>query len=217
MSETDQTSSHSARPSRRVSHTMLLLLVGALVMALVALGAYRAGMNSPRRDTGSTSSGYTGEVVRAVKTERQVVLLSLGVQGISERRSKGKILGLDIPGSERALFLQYTFTAKLGIEGKNLQITRAGDHEYVLNVPEFIFIGHDNEEFKLVAEDNGVLSFITPEADPVQMINAILNDDTKGQYVSTNLELLKWQTQNYYEGIIRGIDPDAKVTILYTS
>lgn len=39
------------------------------------------------------------------------------------------------------------------------------------------------------------------------MINTILNDDARGQYIAQNNELLRDQTQVFYSSIIRGIDP----------
>jgi len=138
--------------------------------------------------------------------------LSLGIQGISERTAGSKFFGIDIPGSNRASFLQYNFNAKLGLEGKDVKIERAGANLYHLSVPAFTFIGHDGVSFKMAAENNGVLSWTTPPIDPVETINQILNDEAKSQYVTANQQILIDQAKSFYTGIIRSVDPSAEVT-----
>ena len=76
-----------------------------------------------------------------------------------------------------------------------------------MSIPKFIFIGHDNEDFKLIAENNGILSFVTPEIDRVDMINKILNSDAKKEYISANDEILKDQAKAFYTSLISSIDP----------
>ena len=122
-------------------------------------------------------------------------------------------LGAEVPGSERATFIQYGFDAKLGIEGKDVKLVQAGENDYVISIPEFIFIGHTNESFKLVTEDNGVLSWVTPEIDTAEMISGILNDGDKDKYVASNVETLKDQARAFYAGIVAGIDPAITVRV----
>lgn len=187
-------------------------LVTALV--LVASGAF-IGSTATKAFSASplsaTSEERNGQIVRSITREEQVVLLALGIQGIQEKTGKSKFFGVDIPGSDRASFLMYTFDAKLGIEGKDVQV-RVGDANTVfVTMPKFIFIGHDNHKFRIVAENNGVLSWVTPENDPVEMINNILTDQAKAEYVKTNEEFLKEQAKAFYSGIITSIDPDVTV------
>jgi len=141
-----------------------------------------------------------------------VVLLSLGIQGISEKTERITFLGVDVPGSERASFVQYSFNAKLGIDGRDVRIVPSGEKKYRISIPEYIFIGHSNEDFKLVAENNGALSFITPENDPVEMINSILSEDAQAEYIANNEEILREQAVMFYSGIITGIDPEISIT-----
>ncbi|MEO7587142.1 MAG: hypothetical protein ABIS84_03855 [Arachnia sp.] len=143
--------------------------------------------------------------------EEQVVLLSLAIQGISEKKGKSTFMGIDVPGSGRASFLQYSFSAKLGVEGRDVRIVRTNDNEFLISVPEFIFIGHANEDFKLVAENKGVLSFITPENDPVDMIKSVLSEETQDGYVQANADILKEQTILFYSSIITAVDPEIRV------
>lgn len=180
----------------------LVVLCFAVVGAVVAVDRFTDfSILDDRSESRST------QVINAVTREEQVVLVSLGIQGIDEETVTSTIFGLDVPLSGRATFLQYNFDAKLGIEGGDVQIEETGVDEFLVSIPEFVFIGHDNESFRLVAEDNGVLSFVTPDNDSAEMITRILNDDTKDEYVESNAEILRDQAESFYSGIIRAIDP----------
>lgn len=175
----------------------LMLLAIRVVPSMVALSH-----ESESRNT---------QVIESVTKEQEVVLLSLGIQGIAERSGRSSFLGFDVPGSERAAFMQYTFNAKVGLNGEDVRIVETGEGAYRVTIPTFIFIGHDDVTFRLVAEDNGVLSFVTPEVDTVEMVNSILDDEAQDKYVDSNLDTLKEQAETFYGGIIHGIDPEAKV------
>lgn len=196
---------------------MKKLLTGfaIVLISLVAGGALVLGLQSVVPDLSpfkTTSASRDTRIINAIERKEQVVLLSLGIQGISERTAGSKFFGIDIPGSNRASFLQYNFNAKLGLEGKDVKIERAGANLYHLSVPAFTFIGHDGVSFKMAAENNGVLSWTTPPIDPVETINQILNDEAKSQYVTANQQILIDQAKSFYTGIIRSVDPSAEVT-----
>lgn len=112
---------------------------------------------------GSESESTDTRVIQSIKRKEQVVLLSLGIQGSSERTEKSIFLGVEVPGSDRATFMQYSFNAKLGMDGRDVRIVTVGEKKYRISIPEYTPIGHSDEDFRLVAENNGVLSFITPE------------------------------------------------------
>lgn len=183
-----------------------LALVGPMLLNAVrppALGIETESLNS--------------QIINSIRTTEEVSLLSLGIQGIAERTQQRTVFGMRIPGADRALFLQYNFTAKLGLDGQAVRIRESGDNEFTISVPEFIFIGHNDVTFKLAAENNGVLSWVTPEIDTVEMTNAILNDETQQQYVEDNEEVLRTQAQDFYNAIIHAIDPDIRLEFDYIS
>lgn len=136
-----------------------------------------------------------------------VSLLSLGIQGIAEKTGKTTVFGVEVPGSERATFIQYTFSAKLGFDGKDVKIEERGTNQYTISIPEFVFIGHDDVDLKLVTEKNGVLSWTNPKIDTLEMANHILNDKAQDGYIDSNEAVLKDQAKAYYNGIVKGIDP----------
>ena len=200
-------------PRRGLSGFLAVVLL--LVGAVAAIGASRAISYFNTPVVQETADTRDTRVIQSITREEQIVLLSLGIQGITERSQATKIFGKEIPGSERVVFVQYSFNAKLGIEGKDVTIKQTGDTEYLVTIPEFIFIGHNNQSFKLVAENNGVLSFVTSEIDPVQMINGILNDEAKDAYVSSNREVLQDKARGFYTAIIQNIDPNVTVKFAF--
>lgn len=105
------------------------------------------------------------------------------------------------------------YKAKLGIEGKDVRVTETGEHAYTVQIPGFIFIGHSDEEFKTAVENNGVLSWTTQPLDAASTVTDVLSADKKRKDINDNRELLQDQARNFYEGIIRGVDPDAQVTM----
>lgn len=74
-----------------------------------------------------------------------------------------------------------------------MKISPTGIDEFHVSVPEFAFLGHSDVDFRLVVESNGVVSWVTPKIDTVEMVNAILNDDAKGKYVTSNEAVLRDQ------------------------
>ena len=192
---------------------LVIPIVVVLVALVLTAMAFTAGQLAPKLFAlGSESESTDTRVIQAITREEQVVLLSLGIQGISEKTERITFLGVDVPGSERASFVQYSFNAKLGIDGRDVRIAPTGEKKYRISIPEYIFVGHSNEDFKLVAENNGALSFITPENDPVEMINNILSEDTQAEYIANNEEILREQAVMFYSGIITGIDPEISIT-----
>lgn len=59
------------------------------------------------------------------------------------------------------------------------------------------------------------MSWTTPDVDSTELINEILNQDTKLQYVETNQEILRDQAESFYKDIIEGIDPNATATFVF--
>ena len=98
-----------------------------------------------------------------------------------------------------------------------MKVTKTGKHAYLLSVPEFSFIGYDEPTFRVAVEDGGVLDWITPDIDQVEMVNKILNDDEQAEYVATYEEVLEDQTKVFYDGLITSIDPDAVTTFEFES
>jgi hypothetical protein len=192
---------------------LAVCLVGAgALVGLVATGGLPGlfAVNSESRSS---------QVVNSITREQQVVLLSLAIQGIEEKKQNREFVpGFVVPGSERAVFMMYSFKAKIGLEGRDVKVSPKGDNAFLVIVPDFVFIGHSDEQFRLAAQENGLLSWATtPEIDREEMVNTILNDGAQRTYIDSNREILQSQTKVFYTNIIHGIDPNIELTFDFGS
>ena len=160
---------------------------------------------------GSSRESRSEMVVNSLTQEEEVVLLSLGIQGITEESVSTTIFGKRVPGTNRTSFLQYNYSAKLGIDGRDVTIEETGEDSYLITIPPFEFLGHDDAKFETIVEDNGLLSFTTPDIDTARAITEILDSETKMEHVATNEEILQRQAEASYTGIIEGIDPNIDI------
>jgi len=152
------------------------------------------------------------QVVNAVERTQEVSLVSLAMMGIEKKTESTSYFGVVIPGSERTKFLQYSFDAKLGLDGEDVAITQTGEKQYTISISEFTFIGFDNLSFELATESDGVLSWITPEIDTASMASNIINDETKRSYIDKHRDLLSEQAKAFYGGIVGAVDPSIELT-----
>ena len=183
------------------------IVAGILAAGLLFIGATKIGLLSA---LGVTSTSEDSQVIQAIERTQEVSLLSLRIQGIRSKDRSSDIFGAEIPGSTEKVILQYNFTAKLGIDGEKVKVKKTGAHTYRVTIPDFIFIGYDKPTFKVAAEDSGVLSWVTPDIDKVEMVNEILNSSAREKYVDSNEDLLQDQTKAFFKGIITSVDPAAK-------
>ena len=153
---------------------VLGLVVGAgVLIAGASYVAYSLGKGAVEGIAPNPTVTVTTKDERSVQSivrEQQVVLVGLDIQGIQPAKSATKWWGIEVPGSSRASFIQYNFTAKLGIEGGDVKIKDVGEKGYLVTIPDFIFIGHDDVTFRMAVEQNGVLSWITPEIDELEAV-----------------------------------------------
>lgn len=193
--------------------TLLLVVVG--VVAGVAVGLWGSGELAGTALFADDSHVDEDEIVTAVTRTKEVSLLSLGIQGIAQKTESAEFFGHAIPGSDKAQFIQYTFNAKLGLDGQNVGLTQLDEHDYEVSVPAFTFIGYDDVTFELAAENNGALSWVTPDIDTVDMVNDILDEDDQATYVEANDEVLRQQASAFYSTLITSIDPEADVDFTF--
>lgn len=104
-------------------------------------------------------------------------------------------MGIAVPGDQRAKYIQYNFDAKLGIEGKDVTVKSTKAHHFTVSIPKFIFIGFNKAKYQVAAENNGALSWTTPDIDSTELINKLLNDKVKNQYIESGDEALRDQAK----------------------
>lgn len=185
-------------------------IAGAVVGGLLVLGGtnfFNGISATPTTVTESRSS----QVVMSVQREDQVVLLSLGIQGLEQTDSHGEIWGLSVPGSGKKAFLPYSFTAKLGIDGGKVRISEVDENKYHIAIPKFIFVGNGDVKFDDMLEVGGILSGTAGEINQSEMTNRILSAENEEAYVAKNLDILKSQARTFYTNIVMSVDPTAKV------
>lgn len=193
-----------------------------MLAAALIVGAFFVGKSfapeSVIEESGPVQVDESRQVVQSITSEKQVVLMSLGVQGLDViEQEESQVWGIKIPGTDRATFLQYSFTAKLGLEGGDVTVEQAEDGTYIVTIPEFEFIGHTDAVFETAIERNGALSWTTPEIDTTEMINRILSVEQEEKYLTLHDAQLREQAKEFYLQIIKGIDPDAVVEFQYAS
>lgn len=193
---------------------MVVLVVAFLLAIFTFLMLRNQGWLSP---FGIASESRDSQIVRTIKRTQEVSLLSLGIQGIREENESRELFGKSIPGSGRTVFLQYEFTAKLGIDGSKVHIRQRGQDDYVISVPEFTFIGFQDPTVKVATEDGGVLSWVTPEIDTLELTNEVLNSGEQRTYITSNEDLLKEQVATFYDSLIASIDPSIETTYEFSS
>ncbi|MBK4138468.1 hypothetical protein GWO52_08675 [Corynebacterium macginleyi] len=186
----------------------LFALITVILIAAVAATAVVVWQVKNPVDV-ETESSKT-KVIKAVEREEQVVLVSLGMEGLSEKSANSKLWNWQVPGSQRTQYIKYSYRAKLGIEGSQVQVEEESPYHFRVQIPEFIFIGHSDENFETAVEDNGALSWITPDIDTVETSTKILNEDKKKEDIADNRDILQSQAKQFYTGIISGVDPEAE-------
>lgn len=157
------------------------------------------------------------QIITAIDKQEQIVLMSASVQGIWTERVDGMLWGRKIPGASRSQLIQYSYRAKLGIEGKDVSIAASGTERYTIRIPEFIFIGHSDEKFETVMEKNGALSFATADIDPAETITEILDAEAKADEINANRRLLEEQATAFYTGIVTAIDPNVELDFQFSN
>lgn len=189
-------------------------LLALIVAAFLALAGFTLvkdnGLLSP---FGIDSEGQDTQVINAVTRTQEVSLVSLAVEGITEEKQPNRdVLGLDIPGTGRATFVRYSFDAKLGINGESVQITKTAANAYLVIIPDFLVIGYDQPSFEIAVEDDGVLSWVTPDISEVEMVNGVFGYAAQEKYLQDYRGQLEDQAQVFYNSLITSIDPAAETT-----
>ncbi|MFE5672593.1 hypothetical protein ACFQ58_13420 [Agromyces sp. NPDC056523] len=180
----------------------VLLLVAGAAFAGLSMGTFLG--SSETRDT---------QVIRSITRQEQVVLVTAGVTDVMEERNDPlDVFGLfELPGSERTMLIRYEYDAKFGIEGKDVNITRTGDNAYRISIPAFTFLGYENPDLSVANEENGLLSWTTPEIDQSEVFEKVLSDEAVATHIDGFRPVLEAQARTFYSSIITSIDPDITV------
>lgn len=198
---------------RFIKSAVALVLV--LVVAAAGLGlAMAQGWLSP---FGIKSETNDSQVIQTIEKTQEVSLLALGIQGITDQEKCREAFGRCVPGSTEKYFIQYNFTAKLGVDGTGVAVEKTAENSYTVSLPAFTFIGYEQPTFKEAATDGGVLTWFTPDIDPLELVNTILSDEAQAEYVDQHEDYLVEQAKVFYDTLIKGLDPEAEVTYEFSA
>jgi hypothetical protein len=195
---------------------LLLIIVIVAVIAAAALVSFNLG-----KFFGATESRDT-QVVRSLKGEEQVILVTAGMTDVQEEREDGFNIGIGdwdfftLPGSERSVLVRYEYEAKFGIEGKDVEIARTGDDAYRVTIPEFIYLGYANPDLSIANKKNGLLSWTTPEIDTDDIFEKLLTEPAVDEHIDGFRPLLEEQAKTFYSKIVAAIDPAIELTFVFT-
>lgn len=195
----------------------VLLIIVVFVGAAVAAASFGA-LNALALGSlfGTSSKEKNAQVVRSIERAEEVVLVKLAIEGIADKKTTATIGDFDIPWTTRALYLRYSFDAKLGIDGRAVTIRETGEDSWTISIPAFTFIGAEDETAEIAVETADGLAF-TPEIDDQEMRNDLLDDEAKATYIEDNTELLRDQAKSFYTRIIHAVDPDAELRFEFSA
>ena len=191
------------------------IYVWVVVLALVVMIAiFITGFTSGKIKIFNTKSESTEtQVVTAMQKLQEVSVLGLSVTDIYDQSEQQKFFGVQIPLSEKQVFLKGTFDVKLGFDGQEVTVAKRKEHTYNISVPKFITIGISNPKFEIIDSKGQFLSFITKDIDTHKLSDQAVSDETLQKYVTQNNEWLQEQTTNYFNNIITAIDSEATITM----
>lgn len=186
----------------------VLLLIGGAAVGGIAIGKFFGA-----------SEERSVQVIRSITREEQVILVSAGVTDLKSVSTEGleisvpgDLLKFTLPGSVRKVLVRYDFDAKLGIEGKDVRIEHVGDNAYRVFIPKFIMLGYDDPKFSLAKEENGVLSWTTPEIDRFKLAEHALSNESAAATIEGARPVLEAQAETFYTNILTAIDPSITLT-----
>ena len=180
---------------------LLLTFLTLVVVGIAASAGVAAGMFF------GAAQEREVQVIRSIELEEQVVLVRSGITGLKPEREVKDINGIVVPWSDRSLLLKYEFDTMVGIDGRGVSIVPTGEKSFRVAIPDFILIGTADAEYSVVNENNGVLSFATPEIDTLQLTQELLTDDVLQEHIEGLRPVLEEQARTFYTNIVTAIDP----------
>lgn len=201
---------------KKLKYVIIGLLLGILISGITFFAiSHKVANESKMPATHTVKTDKDSLTVKSLSKEKQIVLVNLGLSEILNEEKSSQLFGKNIVGTSRKKFIQASFDAKLGLNGKDVDITKDGKNSYLITVPKFIFIGYSNPNFKLLDEHNGVFSSFTSDINESDMINKVLNGKSKKKYLTKYDDLLRQSTKEFYRGIVQNTNPEAKLSFKF--
>ncbi|WP_454149727.1 hypothetical protein [Microbacterium lacticum] len=94
------------------------------------------------------------------------------------------------------------------LQGKDVEIVQTGDNSYRITIPEFIYLGYSDPDLSVADEENGILSWTTPEIDTSEIFEELLSSQVVSEHIDGFRSVLEEQAKTFYTKIVTAIDPD---------
>jgi hypothetical protein len=196
----------------KINKNWMIIIVAILAIAVVVLLIINFSGCSISGTTVETNETQT---ITYLEKNKEIALVTLGVTDILDQTTSKKLFGKKVAFSDKKTFMKATFEAKLGIDGKDVKVTEIGEKEFEINIPKFVFIGYSNPKFEHIADNNGVLSFLTEDIDQAELINKMLDEKGQEKYISQYTSLLKESAEEFYNNLIPSFDKGVKLSFKY--
>jgi len=183
----------------------------SVVALVVVVGMTLVGAHYLGNPLDAFDESKNTRVLYSIRNVEEVALLSLGVQEIENDSKDASLFNVSIPGTTKTSNVQFSFQAKLGINGENVGVEDRGSNDFLITIPEFEFIGMENLDVQVLNEENGVLSWVTPDIDKGAMLEEVINADLQDKYIESNEQTLQEQAENFYRDLVVSVAPDAAV------
>lgn len=108
-----------------------------------------------------------------------------------------------------------THVSKLGFEASDVEIESKWFNQYVITVPEFVFIGYEDLQFETITKDGGFLSFLTEDIDTAKVVTEIITPEKQSQQIEDNQETLRAEVIDFYTGIDSELDDGIKIKLKF--
>lgn len=203
---------------------LLIFYIVAIVGFFLYNHVYNQGVNDERARAEKIAMEEAAKArptlsVSFIEKVQQVVFLNVGIKDIVPVREASKILGFEIPFTEKRKLVILNYEAKFGIKSP-VTVETPDENTVIIKVPEFSVIGFNFSEenpYELYSSDAELLSLFTTDIDTGKVLTDQLSSEFENRYLERYTELIKESAKNYYENLIQGIKPDAEVQIEFSN
>lgn len=190
-----------------------------VLLCAVAGIFYIRGYFSGSSPQDGLSQSYS--TVKYIEKVRQTVFLNVGIQHVETQTNNTKIPWTDIgiPLSEKKAIIILNYQAKLGIK-KPVKITELSSNKYQIEIPKNEVIGvslSKNKPYQLYDSRGELFSASTKNIDTGEMVIKNLSDKKQKEYLKNYKDQITEAAEDYYESLIKSINPKADLTFTFSS
>ncbi len=186
-----------------------------LLLALIALvGAFFL------RSSSGTSISSSQSVVKYIEEVNEQVFLNVGIEHVETKTNNTTIpwTKIGIPFSEKKALIILNYQAKLGIKAP-AKIEELSEHTYKITLPKYEVIGIEldpDKPYELYDSQGELLSYSTKDVDTGEIVAKTLSNSVQEKYLSQYTKQLNESAKNYYQTLLKPLDPDIQLEFEFT-